>query len=186
MKRIVLTIVLMAVFILSFLSSANAKNLCLKEGSFVLVHVTKKFTTDTLQEGDRVYFVAPSDVWLDETKIVPKNSVFLGYVSMLKMPVKGVNAALSIKITNITLPDGSTKEFSGRLTNGKSDVIGGELTPPASYNKMTHLYQSRLHWSGTTQWVPSGEYEYGQHRGVVPGQNLFIVADSPYCCSARD
>lgn len=78
MKRIVLTIVLMAVFILSFLSSANAKNLCLKEGSFVLVHATKNFTTDTLQEGDRVYFVAPSDVWLDETKIVPKNSVFLG------------------------------------------------------------------------------------------------------------
>lgn len=186
MKRIVLTIILAAVFIFNFLPSESTDSLCLKEGAFVLVHATKKFTTETLQEGDAVYFVVPSDVWLDETNIVPKNSIFSGYVSMLKMPVKGVNAALSVKITNITLPDGSTKVFSGRLTNGKSDVIGGELTPPASYNKMTHLYQSRMHWSGTTQWVPSGEYEYGQHRGVVPGQNLFVVLDEPYCCKARN
>lgn len=186
MKRIVLTIILAAVFVLNFSNLVSGADLCLKEGSFVLVYAIKKYSTDMLQEGDPVYFIAPSDVWLDETNIVPKNSVFSGYVSMLRMPVTGVNAALSIKITNITTPDGVTKEFDGRLTNGKNDVIGGELTPPASYNKMTHLYQSRLHWSGTTQWVPSGEYEFGQHRGVVPGQNLFIVVDTPYCCSARD
>ncbi len=185
MKRIVvLAIAALAVFI-SILSTSAQNMVKLDKGAFVLVNAKKVLSTETLQEGDRVYFVSPADVWVNETNIVPKNSVFVGYVSMLKMPIKGVNAAISFKITHIILPDGTTREFEGRISNGTSDILGGELAPPASYNKMAHLYQSRWHWSGTTQWVPSGEYEYGQHRGVAPGQKLFIILDKPYYCEER-
>ena len=180
MKRIVLTIAIAAVFIITCTYSSFAGNDCLKKGAFILVQAPKIYSTQTLEEGDSVYFIAPSDVWVNETNIVPKNSIFIGYVSMLKMPIKGINAAMSIKITKIRLPSGEIREFSGKLSTGKSDIIGGELAPPASYNKMTHPYKSRWLWSGTTQWVPSGDYEYGQHRGVKPGQNLFVVVEEPY------
>ncbi len=178
MKKIFLAITFVAVLLTMY--SLNTLAATLEKGSFVLVETKKILSTQTLQEGDTVYFIAPQDTWLDEINIVPKNSIFTGYVSMLKMPVKGINAAIKFKITHITLPNGETHEFDGVITDGKSDMIGGELAPPASYNKMTHLYQSRWHWSGTTQWVPSGDYEYGQHRGVKPGQKLFVVNESPY------
>lgn len=180
MKKIVLSITFVSVLILSLYTKGYCRSAVLDKGTFILVNTRKILSTETLQEGDRVYFISPADVWVDETNIVPKNSIFTGYVSMLKMPVKGVNGALKFKITHITLPNGETKEFNGKITDGNSDMIGGELAPPASYNKMTHLYQSRWHWSGTTQWVPSGEYEYGRHRGIKPGQNLFIELESPY------
>lgn len=174
--------ILISILILPAYSQNTVK---LDKGTFVLVYSKKTLSSETMQEGDRVYFISPADVWVNETNIVPENSVFVGYVSMLKMPIKGINAAFSIKITHIILPNGETKNFSGRISNGKSDILGGELAPPASYNKMAHPYQSRWHWSGTTQWVPSGEYEYGRHRGITPGQKLFIVLDEPYYCPER-
>ncbi len=180
MKRILLTIAIMAITISALCAYCLANTAKLDKGAFILVYTKKTLSTDTLQEGDRVYFISPADVWVNETNIIPKNTIFTGYVSMLKMPIKGVNAAIKFKITHLTLPNGETRELNGYISNGKSDIIGGEMTPPASYNKMTHLYQSRWHWSGTTQWVPSGEYEYGQHRGVKPGQNLFVVLENPY------
>ena len=179
MKRIFLAIALILTLALPLCTRCYATAM-LDKGAFILVHAKKVFSSETLQEGDKVYFVAVDDVWVDETNIIPKNTIFSGYVSMLKMPIKGINAALKFKITHITLPSGETRNFDGYISNGKGDMIGGEQTPPASYNKMAHLYPSRLHWSGTTQWVPSGEYEYGQHRGVKPGQNLFVVVESPY------
>ena len=178
MKKLCFKILILT--ILLFTCKLCQAQAILDTGTLILVHSTKVLSTKTLQEGDSVFFVAPADVWVDEINIVPKNTIFKGYVSMLKMPVKGINAALKFKITHIILPNGETRNFDGYISNGKSDIIGGEQTPPASYNKMAHIYPSRLHWSGTTQWVPSGEYEYGMHRGVKPGQNLFVVLQSPY------
>ena len=180
MKRLVLTLAFIAILFSSLNTIFADEKAKLEKGTFILVNATKILSTETLQEGDLVYFISPADVWVYETKIIPKDTIFTGYVEMLKMPIKGINAAIKFKITHITLPNGETKEFSGKITDGKNDVIGAEQTPPASYNKMTHLYQSRWHWSGTTQWVPSGEYEYGQHRGVKPGQNLFVEVEDTY------
>lgn len=182
MKRIILTIVFAVIFIQNLNTDVKAAT-TLNAGTFILVDTKKILSTESLQEGDRVHFIAPADVWVDEVNIIPKNSIFTGYVSMLKMPIKGINGALKFKITHITLPTGETREIDGKITDGINDMFGGELAPPASYNQMTHLYQSRWHWSGTTQWVPSGEYEYGRHRGIKPGQKLFLELESPYTLS---
>ncbi len=170
---------------MGFISTLAQETIGMDKGAIILVYSKKRITTENLQEQDRVYFVNPADVWVGETNIIPKNSVFIGKISMLKMPVKGINAAMKIDITNIYLPNGETREFLGYVSTGSSDMIGGELTPPASYNKATHLYPSRLHWSGTAQWVPSGEYEFGQHRGINPNQNVYIILKEPYMTLKR-
>lgn len=186
MKRLFLSIALLAVFIL-LPYNAYARNFVqLNKGALILVYPKKVLSTAALQEGDPVYFISPADIWVNETNIVPQNSVFIGYVSMLKMPVKGVNAAFSVKITQIITPDGMTKNFEGTLSNGSSDIFGGELTAPASYNKMAHPYLSRWRWSGSTQWVPSGDYEFGVHRSITPSTKVFIVLDEPYSVPERD
>lgn len=187
MKRLLIPIILIVVFMVFCNTRIMAQSTVqLDKGAFVLVYAKKTLSTEILQEGDRVYFVSPADIWVGETNIVPKNSVFVGYVNMLKMPIKGVNAAMGIKITHIVLPSGQTREFDGTINNGSGNIIGGELTPPASYNKMAHPYLSRWKWSGSTQWVPSGDYEYGKHRGITPGQKMFIVLDSPYETTQRE
>lgn len=181
MKRLFLSITLLAVLFFASSEMLRAQEYVqLNKGAFVLVYAKKVLSSATMQEGDQVYFVSPADIWVNETNIIPKNAVFVGYISMLKMPIKGVNAAFSIKITNIILPQGSVRNFAGTISNGSSDIIGGELTPPASYKKTIHPYKSRLKWSGTTQWIPSGEYEFGEHSAITPTQKMFVVLDEPY------
>ena len=114
--------------------------------------------------------------------MIEKGEIFKGHVSKLKMPVQGVNAALSIAITEIINPKHKTRqEIQGRIIFSNSDTLGGNLTNPASYNKTIHprkVYGNI--WGGSLQWVPSGEYEFGQHVKVNQRDNLFVQFDEDY------
>ena len=155
----------------------------LQKGTLVKVQTRMPLSTEHLEEGSKVYFIAPSDVWVLEKKAIAKGDIFQGYVSMLKMPVQGVNAAMSITITDVINP--KTKEINpinGRIIFfGGSDVLGGNLTPPASYN--TTIHPRRVYgnyWGGTLQYVPSGEYEFGRHVRIVQRDNIFVQFDEDY------
>lgn len=158
-----------------------ASELYLPKGSLVKVYTKKIYTTQSLEEGSRVYFIAPSDVWVLEKKAVEKGDIFQGYVSMLKLPVQGVNAAMKIDIDSIIKQNGERKSIKGKIIFSGSDVLGGTLTNPASYNTTIHprkVYGN--HWGGTLQYVPSGEYEFGQHVYIGPRDNLLIEFSEDY------
>lgn len=153
----------------------------LPKGSLIKVQTKVPYTTQNLEVGSKVYFIAPSDVWVSEKKVIEKGDIFEGFVSMLKLPVQGINAAMSIDIVDIVKLDGSTYEFSGRLIFSSSHILGGNLTNPLSYNKTIHprkVYGNP--WGGTLQYVPSGEYEFGQHVGIGYRDLLFIETLEDY------
>ena len=110
-----------------------------------------------------------------ERKVIEKGDIFQGYVSMLKLPVQGVNAALSVNIDSLVKQNGERIDIKGKIIFSGSDVLGGTLTNPASYNTTIHprkVYGN--HWGGTLQYVPSGEYEFGQHVFFGPRDNLLV------------
>ena len=153
----------------------------LPKGSLIKVYAKIPLSTSYLEKGSEVFFVAPSDVWVVETKVIEKGDIFKGYVSNLTMPILGVNASMSVKITTIIDKYGDERDFSGRIIFSGSDVLGGNLTAPASYNKTIHprkVYGNVL--GGTLQYVPSGEYQYGNHVGVSARDNLFIELDEDF------
>ena len=139
-------------------------------------------TTEHLEEGSQVYFIVPSDVWVVEKKAIEQGEIFQGYVSMLKMPTQGVNAAMQITITSIINPKTKTRrDIQGRLIFSSSDTLGGNLTNPASYN--TTIHPRKVYgniWGGSLQYVPSGEYEFGQHVKVNQKDNIFVQFDEDY------
>ena len=182
-KKIIL--IILTLFVTNFLNSVNANEYTpyLQQGTLVKVQTRIPLSTEHLEEGSNVYFIAPSDVWVLEKKAIAKGDIFRGYVNMLKMPIQGVNAAMSITITDIIKP--STKErirVKARVIfSGGSDVLGGGLTNPASYN--TTIHPRRVYgnyWGGTLQYVPSGEYEFGQHVQVNQRDSIFVQFDEDY------
>ena len=182
-KKILL--IILTLFVTNFFNALNAQEytLHLQKGTLVRVQTRVPLSTEHLEEGSKVYFIAPSDVWVLEKKVIGKGYIFQGYVSMLKMPIQGVNAAMSITITDIINP--KTKEktpIKGRIIFfGGSDVLGGNLTPPASYN--TTIHPRRVYgnyWGGTLQYVPSGEYEFGRHVRITQRDNIFVQFDDDY------
>lgn len=153
----------------------------LQKGTLIKVYSKEPITTKNLEEGSIVYFISPADVWVIENKLIEKGDVFQGYVSMLKMPILGVNAALSIKITGIIKLNGDKQKLEGRVIFRNSDILGGNLTNPLSYNKSffpRRVYGNR--WGGTYRYVPSGEYEQGQHVRIDSRDDIFIQLDEDY------
>jgi len=176
-KKIIFTI--LTLFVTNMLCFAYEE--FLPKGSLIKVYPKVPVSTKYLQEGDKVFFVAPADVWVCEKKAVEKGDIFRGYVNYLKMPVLGVNAAMSIKITEIVDKYGDSRDFTGRIIFSNSDVLGGNLTNPASYHKVVHprkVYGNPL--GGTLQYVPSGEYEFGNHVGVTVRDNVFVQLDEDF------
>lgn len=157
----------------------------ISKGALLQAYPVKTISTAELNEGDTVYFINPGDLWAYEVNVLPKNSYFRGHVEMLKMPVKGINAAIVIKITEVILPDGSIKRMNASVTKNGSAQIGGNLTPPASYNKTIHPRKG-MYWkgAGVLQYVPSGEYEMGIHITLPTSEVLFIMLDEDYDSAA--
>ena len=150
-------------------------------GQLISVKTKTPITTEHLEEGAILYFISPADVWVLENKAISKGDIFKGYVSMLKMPVKGVNAALKVEITDLIRVDGTVDEIKGRIIFGSSDTLGGNLTNPLSYNKMYHTKKVYgAIWGGTYQYVPSGEYEFGRHMIVNMKDSLYVQFDEDY------
>ncbi|MCX4275255.1 MAG: hypothetical protein OSJ27_05690 [Candidatus Gastranaerophilales bacterium] len=157
----------------------------ISKGVMLQAYPMKTISTASFNEGDIVYFINPTDLWAYETKVLPKNTYFRGYIEMLKMPVKGVNAAITIKITEAILPDGSIKKMNATVTQNGNAQIGGNLTPPASYNKTVHPREG-MYWkrAGVLQYVPSGEYEMGLHITLPTSDIIYIMLDEEYDSSA--
>lgn len=180
--------ILLSIFLISFLTFASVKAAVVFENStkisknvLIGVYPLKTISTASVDEGDSVYFINPSDLWVYEINVIPKNSYFKGQVEMLRMPVKGVNAAMVVKITEIIYPDGTSKKIAGTLTEKGKNQIGGDLTPPASYNRMVHPREG-MYWkrAGVLQYVPSGEYEMGLHVTLPTNELVYIRLDEDF------
>ncbi len=180
LKKFYLTIlIIISIFVTSLYCFAFSPYL--KKGTLIKVYTRVPLTTANLEEGSRVYFISPADVWILEDKAIEKGDIFLGYVSMLKMPVLGVNAAMKINIDSLVRKNGEKRQLKGKIIFSGSDTLGGNLTNPASYNTTIHprkVYGNP--WGGTLQYVPSGEYEFGQHVRIDARDNIFVEIDEDF------
>ena len=177
MKKQFFTLVSILCLILQMGSTAFAdiKHTTLTEKTLIPVNPTKTLSTSVQEEGDDVYFIVPSDLWIEEEKVIPKNSIIKARITMLKMPVTGVNAAMKIQAEEIKCPNGATYEISGDVSYKGETQIGGDLTPPRSYNKSIHSRNGEYYTGVISQYVPSGEYEFGQHITIMPSEILYII-----------
>lgn len=175
-------ILLITIFsiLLSFHTKAYARTEYLLKDMFIPVYPTKVLSSSVQEEGDAFYFIVPNDLWLEEYKIIPKNSIIKAKITMLKMPLTGINAAMVIKTEDITLPTGEKYPLKGTITYKGNRQIGGDLTPPASYNKALHPRKGQYYNAVLAQYVPSGEYEFGQHVTIKTDEMLYVVLDEDF------
>src|SRR5574344_320095 len=146
-------------------------------GTFVRVVNTKEISTSYFDEGDKVKFIVAQDVWLGETNVIPENSEFIGYVEKLNEPIIGTNGSMKIKLNKLVLTDGFEIPTHAYIYSSNNNVIGGELSKPAKYDRMPH-YQYGF-WLGTNQWVPGEKRAMGEHTVISSGAEMIVVITSP-------
>jgi hypothetical protein len=156
----------------------------LPEGTFIPVMTTQEISTETCPEGYKVKFVATNDLYMYETNIIPRGTEFYGYIEKINEPVIGTNSSMKIKIIKLVMKDGFEIPIKGYLYSSNDNVIGGELTPPAKWEKVPH-YQSRFqgiswnHRAATLQMRPGGTRTMGIHTRIPAGDQQIVVLVAP-------
>lgn len=147
------------------------------KGTFIPVMSAQEISTAYNEEGTKVKFISTNDLYLYDTNIIPKNTEFFGYIEKLNEPIIGTNASMVIKINKLRLVDGFEIPMNAYIYSTNNNIIGGELTPPAKYDKMPH-YQKGLAY-GTLQFVPGATRAMGVHTVIAAGADMIVILTRP-------
>lgn len=147
------------------------------KGSFIPVINSQEISTSYSDEGAPVKFVASTDLFLYETNIIPKNTEFYGFVEKINEPVVGTNGSMVIVINKLRFIDGFEIPIKAYIYSTNNNIIGGELTAPAGYDKMPHYQQGFA--TGTLQYVPGATRRMGDHTVVASGAELMVILVAP-------
>lgn len=147
------------------------------EGTFIPVMNTQEISTQSCDEGYKVKFICTNDLYIHETNIIPKDTVFYGYIEKINAPIIGTNAAMKIRITKMVYTDGYEIPLRGYLYTSNDNIFGGELSEPAKYIRMAQRQQKVK--KTTLQVRASYERKMGTHTTIAPGSNELIIITSP-------
>jgi len=149
----------------------------LPTGSFIPVINSQEISTAYCDEGAKVKFIATNDLYIYEINILPKETEFYGYVEKINEPIVGTNGSLVIKINKLKLPDGFEMPMHAYIYTTNHNLIGGELTAPASYDKIPQHQEGFAY--GTIQYVPGATRLMGSHTVIAAGADLIIILAKP-------
>jgi hypothetical protein len=175
---------LLSVFILICVSQAvlaeavmrDYKSVQIAKGSFLKAISQRVISSAIVKVGDVEYFINPEDVFVGETNLIPKNSVYLGLVESVMSPVEGVNGSMKIRIYKVITPDNREFMLDAYVFWKGSTTIGGDLTPPKYYTKMPHYPGT---WKrGVLQYVPTTIRYPGQPVAINAGDEVTFVINS--------
>ena len=177
--------IFLVLFVMNALVSFAVEDLKLRDysavtipkGTFVQIMNLQEFSTKYCDDTAKLKFAAVDDTYMHDTNIIPKGTLIFGEIEKMNEPVVGTNASMIVKLTKMRLPDGFEIPIKAYIYTPKGNLIGGEMTEPASYKKMPH-YQEGL-GKGTLKWVPGPTLKMGEHLTIASGAILMLVFDSP-------
>lgn len=146
------------------------------KGTFIPVISAQEISTAYFDEGQKVKFIATNDLYLYETNVIPQNTEFYGYIEKINEPIVGTNASMIIKINKLKFIDGFEIPMKAYLYVNGETLIGGELTPPATYDKKASYRQG---FATMTGYAPGATRQMGQHTIISSGAELMIMLAGP-------
>jgi len=179
--------ILLVLFILTFIISCKCfayenndlrdySGIELARGSFIPVMNVQEISTQSFDVGSKVKFISTNDLFLYETNIIPKQTEFYGYIDKINEPIIGTNASMIIKVTKLKFVDGFEIPMRGYIYSTNGNLLGGELTAPASFDSKQSL---RLGFASMVGCVPGPTRRMGEQKIIPSGSDLMIILVSP-------
>lgn len=148
--------------------------------SFIPVVALQDFSTAYSDNTNELKFVCNNDVYEFEEKIIPKGTMFYGFIEKKNEPVIGTHASMVVRITKMVFEDGAVVPLKAYIHTTNGNKIGGQLTQPEVYDTSPH-YQKLIsrHFVGVLQCVPGPVRKMGEHVTVSAGTQLLVVLVAP-------
>jgi hypothetical protein len=102
-------------------------------GTHILLSLRNTLDTKHSREGDRVYLETAVPIFANGRLVIPRGSFVTGIVSQSKQAGIKSKGELYIRFDTLTLPNGTSRDFTSRLSNadspnGKVDREEGKVT----------------------------------------------------------
>ncbi len=181
-----LLVLILAIFFVSCMVKAEPEltrdydGIEMPAGSFIPVISLQDFSTAYSDSTNELKFVCYNDVYEFETVIIPKGTVFYGFIEKKNEPVVGTHGSMVVRITKMVYQDGFTIPMVAYIHTPNGNLIGGEMTAPEVWDKKAHYHKGiARHFVGVQQYVPGSHRKMGEHVTVASGANLLIVLIKP-------
>ena len=149
-------------------------------GYFIPIMSLQEFSTAYTEEGEKLNFVTTNDIFIFDKNVIPSGTKLTGYIDKKNEPIRGTNAAMKVFINKMYLSDGFEIPIKAYIYTANGNKIGGELTPPLTYNKIPHYQRwAMFRAMGTVQYVPGDQRRMGEHVTISSGANLTLVLVAP-------
>ena len=150
------------------------------EGTFIQVISLQEFSTLNSDETTPLKFVSTNDIFMFDTNVIPKGTIFFGKIEKKNEPIIGTNASMVVRITKMRFEDGYENPLFAYIYTNNGYLIGGEMTAPATYDKIPHYHKGICrHYVGVLRWVPGPTRAMGEHTSVASGAQMLIVLKGP-------
>jgi type IV secretion system protein VirB10 len=165
---------------------APAPEVTVTPGTHIPLALLNSVSTKHSVAGDRVYMQTVFPIMVDGRLAIPPGSYVLGVVTQIKRPgrVKG-RAELYVRFDSLTLPNGTIREFRGRLSavDGRGDekLDQKEGAVKGDSNKaddMKTIGEAAITGAtvGELASIPSHSYGLGAGVGAAAGAAAGLVA----------
>ena len=125
--------------------------------------------------GDEVNLILPTDLYLQNTVCIPKNTIFTGKIVKLQKAKIGNNGGFQVIFHTLTLPEGQKVNVMGHIWSKEGNgLIGGESTQRTSIKNVPHYIQGI---SPFLQKIPDGPRAMGKETEITAGTEWIIVLD---------
>lgn len=181
LKRLVLII-----FLLFGVCFANEPQLrdyheySIPAGYHIPIMSLQEFSTAYTEESEPLKFITTNDIYLFDKNVIPQGCKLSGFIEKKNEPIRGTNAAMTVFINKLYLPDGFEVPIKAYIYTANNNKIGGELTQPETYNKIPHYQRwTMFRAMGVVQYVPGAQRRMGEHVTISSGANLTLVLVAP-------
>lgn len=150
-------------------------------GVFIPIISVQEISTQFSPVGLAVKFISTNDLFMYETKIIPKDTEFYGFIEKRNLPVVGTHGAMKIKLDRMMLPDGFEIPVNAYVYTNTDNVIGGGQSAPVKLIAMPH-YQCKFALQNrrtTLRMTPSMERKMGEHTVIRAGAEGLLMLMEP-------
>ena len=152
----------------------------LPSGTFIPVISMQEFSTLASDEKTPLRFISTNDIFLFESNVIPKGTMFFGRIEKKNEPIVGTNASMVVRITKLRFEDGYENPIYAYIYTSNGCLIGGEMTAPEKYDTTPHYHKGiARHYLGVLQWTPGPTRKMGEHVTVASGAQLLLVLKGP-------
>jgi hypothetical protein len=157
----------------------NYNNYKIQKGVFIKGILLKEVSSEINDLDDKVFLQNPFDIFIEDSIIIPKNSLLVGHISKIDKANTQQDGSLEIAIYKIVFPDRSAHLISAHVWSRNSKgIIGGGLTKRRGSRKVVH--RSEGLGLGAIQMLPDGPRVFGKETKLQAGSEIIIQMDQDF------